>query len=109
DLKFQLVHGQNPWNVWRAIRDLLGIGPLDALVEAEWKSGTRRPESWEWKSFAAVAAHYGHLDALGALAHHADSTDWWQAFQKLTGCECSMQEAGAWWDRHKDELVFDKT
>jgi hypothetical protein len=109
DLKFQLAHGNNPWHVWKAIRDLPGMD-LDSFVEGEWRVRPRDMKSWEGRSFAVVAAHYGHRDALAVLARVArESRDWKEAFEALTGFQGEGEAAAAWFDRNKDDLVFDRT
>ena len=101
DFKFQLAHGTNPWMTWLAIRNLPGIEPLDALIQAEW------PRHRESSEFAALAAHYGHLDALGVLARHLDDKALWQEFQGLTEYSGPQGNAAAWLDQNRDRLVFD--
>jgi hypothetical protein len=110
DLKFQLAHGQNPWWVWLAIRGLPGMEPLDSVVDEAWHRTTAKKDSYEWKSLAAVAAHYGHLDALAGVARNVKNEyDYWQPFQDLTGFTGSREDALSWWERNKDGLAFDRT
>lgn len=109
DLKWHLAHGLNPWPLWLAIRGLPGMEPLDEFVAAEWRSTTRDPNSWEGRSFAAVAAHYGQIEALGVLARSVrERHDWQQPFRELTGYQGPIEEATSWWERSRYGLVFDR-
>jgi len=115
DLRFQLSHTGNPLPVWRAIRDLPGMEPLDDLVELEWRRAKSSPNlDYRGRQLAVIAAHYGHLDALNSLARKLEQreAEWWNAFQELTGFgrgrEDSQREADAlaWFNANRDRLTF---
>jgi hypothetical protein len=117
DLKFQLANGSNPFHVWKAIRGLPGMEPLDECIERTWRASTRKRGSWEWREFAVVAAHYGHFDAMEVLVQGLGERYvwWWEAFQTLTGFGVGREDvdrekdAQEWFATHKDQLVFDRS
>jgi hypothetical protein len=116
DLRFQLVNGPDAYRVWKAIHELPGMAPLDALVAETWQLRTRE-SSHEGRRFALVAARYGHKDALGVLVEDLARGDsaWWETFQELTGFGVGRtdpsreEDAQEWFAVHKEGLAFDPT
>jgi hypothetical protein len=58
DLRFQVAEGQWPLEVWKVIRDLPGMEPLDAFVE-KTRRKAREGYQYRWYEFAVIASHYG--------------------------------------------------
>ncbi len=65
-LKAFFYYGSNRYHTWKAIRGLSGI-ELKAEVDRLWPWAKELDDKWVRLSVAAVAAHYGHLDALEDL------------------------------------------
>lgn len=115
DLKFQLAEGQHPLGVWNAIRALPGMEPLDEFIGRVWR-GTVAERHHRYYDLAAVAAHYGHVDALGTVTEWLSTRpDWWDMFQSLTTIDPRQLEsrrnhtANAWFLANRERLEFDRT
>jgi len=114
DLRFQMAEGQDPVAYWLAIRDLPGMGPLDGFVDATWKRMTPEEYHCRWYEFSVVAAHYGHVDALGPFAETlVKRRRWWDLFVGLTGFGRGREDAARyadaveWVTRNEGRLKFD--
>jgi hypothetical protein len=112
DLRFQVAEGQSPLEVWKAIRELPGMEPLDAPVEEMWRQATA--DHHRWSELAVIASHYGHADALEVFARYLRRRPWWwDMFHSLTGYGSwranrgQVAGAAAWVAAHRDDLVFD--
>jgi hypothetical protein len=115
DLKAYLYLRGNRYDTWSTIKDLPGLGlESDVATLWTWAKGVR--DRWERVNVAAVAAHYGHRDALEILFQ--DATNWpqWQAIERLTPYRGVEGEAGEksnlraklWFEEHRDRIVFDR-
>lgn len=108
------VEGPNRSFTYRAIRDL-PIESLDEAVEQAWNR-TKRSHRHDRMSMAIIALEYGHVDALevlvDALAHGGEDGTWpareaRPAVLRHTAFRGTNQEILAWFQAHRDSLVFD--
>jgi hypothetical protein len=109
DLKTYFHYGANRYWTWTAIRRLPGID-LGAQVEQLWGWARKLDDAWERINLAAVAAHYGHKDALGVLFEEPDDWPNWDVIEAVTpyrGSRAEPERAKEWFEAHKDRLVFD--
>jgi hypothetical protein len=129
-LKTYFYYGHNRYHTWMAIRGLPELA-LDAEVERLWTWARELDDPWVRGNLAAVAAHYGHLDALARLFDDPES---WPAFEVIARVtpyrtaraergegwrfefrfgkpkeeESEEERAKKWFALHRDRLVFDK-
>lgn len=129
-LRTYFYYGHNRYHTWMAIRELPGL-ELDAEVERLWHWARGLDDRWVRGNLAAVAAHYGHLDALAVLFDDPES---WPAFEVIARVtpyrgaraerregwrfkfrfgkaeeeESEEERAKKWFALHRDRLVFDK-
>ena len=80
---------------------------------ATWKGLTPEESHWRWYEFGAIAAHYGHEDALGPFAQAlVDRRRWWDLFERLTGFGTGRKDAARyadaveWVKRNEGRLEF---
>jgi len=115
DLRTYFVDGPNRYRTWRAIGRLKRID-LTTEIEELWH--TREGDGidqatdvkrWQIVDLAAVAAHYGHLDALAVLFHEVLTWPAWEVITELTPYDGTAEDAEVWFVRHKEALVFDST
>jgi hypothetical protein len=67
-------------------------------------------DRWQRGQLAAVAAHYGHVDALEVLVDGIDDDSIWQAadvFRRLTPYRGPDAGAAEWFEANRERLVFD--
>lgn len=106
-LESYLARGSNPWHTWKAIRDLPDMDVAAAVAKA-WEGSRSRP--WERGQLAAVAAHYGHLDALEVVIDGLEDDGIWQAaevIRDLTPYRGPDDGAAEWFEANRGKLVFD--
>lgn len=117
DLVFQLRSNASPLSVWESIRSLPGMEPLDEVVGEMWRTAHMGRDSWAWHELALVAAHYGHVNALGVVSEDLRSGDvrWWRAFSALTGVGVGRsdvdwaEEAREWFKSNSMRLAFERS
>lgn len=110
DLRFHLLNGPNPRQIWMAIRGLPNMDPLDALVGSAWESARAGRDLYLMQEWAYVAAHHGHLSALAVLAAdigRGQIIDGAAAFRRLTGFAGSDEEATHWFEAEHTRLRWD--
>lgn len=108
-LKTYFYYGLNRYDTWKEIRGLPGMD-LKAEVERLWSWAKELDDKWVRVEVAAVAANYGHLDALQVL--FADPQDWRarEVIESVTpyrGERREAEQAKKWFEVHRDRLVFD--
>lgn len=114
DLRWQLRHGAHPRRTWIALQGVLGKMDLATMVNSTWRSvkgdQSIRPTSSRYLRHALIAAHYGHLDGLGAVVQaisRGASTVYWHAFKAITPYpEDRPAGVGAWFEEHRGQLSF---
>ncbi len=129
-LKGYFYYGHNRYHTWMAIRGLPGLA-LDADVERLWTWARELDEPWVRGNLAAVAAHYGHMDALAALFDDPESWPAREVIERVTPYRSARAERGEgwrfefrfgkpkeeeseeerakkWFAANRDRLVFDK-
>jgi hypothetical protein len=112
DLRAYLYGRDNRYTTWKAIRDIPEV-VRRSDVESLWKWAKANDEQFfghERSNVAAVAAHYGHDDALEFLFR--DPGDWpeWEAIESVTPYREPSQDPAAakrWFAENRARLVFD--
>lgn len=109
DLKAFFYEDGNRYQAWLAIKDLPGV-LLDSDIAAVWAWAKKRNPGYERDSLAAVAAHYGHFDALEELFE--DPGNWPQsaAIESVTpyrGGPFDREKARQWFQENRARLAFD--
>ena len=105
------IKSLNPRRIWETLVDLESMAPLGKAVEQGWSAVKRTPEERHvYRQWAFVAAHYGHVDALGILA--ADAIQKQRiagsssAFQQLTGFR--GEDPVSWLAERRQSLRFNE-
>ena len=109
DLKAYFCYGDNRYITWKAIRGLPGM-ELKPEVEKLWQWAKKVDHPWVRTDLAAVAAHYGHLDALEVLFEEPDNWPQSEVIERVTpyrGQWEPAEKAKKWFAAHKNRLVFD--
>jgi len=109
DLKAYLYQRDNRYLTWKAIHSLPGMD-LSRDVDSLWRWAKTQDVQYRRISIAAIAAHYGYLDALEALFRHGR---WpaWDVVERLTpyrGRPDRPQDMVKWFEAHGKHLVFDR-
>jgi hypothetical protein len=112
-LKAYLIRCSNRQMTYNLIRRLPGIDLRDA-VEAAWKKARYSPNPHEVVDGCAMAADFGHLEALDALVtvlqQDDNENDRKQAealFKRYTATTGDDDDLAAWFEANRDHLVFD--
>lgn len=108
-LRNYFYYGDNRYHTWQAIRDLPGL-ELTSEVDRLWPWAKKLNNKWVRLNMAAVAAHYGHLDALEVLFEEPDQWPRWEVIESVTpyrGRRDEVDQAKEWFKTHRDRLVFD--
>jgi len=109
DLKTYFYYGLNRYDTWKQIRGLPGMD-LTAEVERLWPWARKLDDKWVRVEVAAVAAHYGHLDALQVLF---EDPQYWPASEVIESVtpyhddSRDAERAKRWFELNRDRLVFD--
>jgi hypothetical protein len=109
DLKTYFYYGLNRYDTWKEIRNLPGMD-LNAEVKTLWPWAKELDDKWVRVEVAAVAAHYGHLDALEVLFEDPRGWPAWEVIESVTpyrGERREAEEARKWFEIHRDRLVLD--
>jgi hypothetical protein len=110
-LRAYLVEGANRAQTYNAIKRLPGLRLEDAVAEA-WQRAAHAGE-YEAVSMATIAADYGHLDALDALADALRSDQPWlrrlarEALLRHVEIRGSDDELRAWLAANRGKLRFE--
>lgn len=108
-LRAYFHYGDNRYHTWRAIRHLPGLD-LKSNVDVLWPWARDRERGWTRTTVAAVAAHYGHMDALALLFEEPDQFPQWDVIESVTpyrGPRSQVERAKEWFRTNRDRLVFD--
>jgi hypothetical protein len=113
DLKAYLVRCTNKQETFNAIRKLPGID-LKETVDAAWKKARYAPTTYQVLDGCAMAASFGYLDALDALVKilKQDDNDMDRrraatSLKRYTPATGDYDALVAWFEAHREELVFD--
>ena len=83
---------------------------LKPEVERLWSWAKELDDKWVRVEVAAVAAHYGHLDALQVLFEDPQGWPASEVIESVTpyrGERREAEQAKTWFELHRDRLVFD--
>ncbi|MEM8884160.1 MAG: bZIP transcription factor [Planctomycetota bacterium] len=108
-LRTYFYYGQNRYLVWKSIRRVPGLDLREDVSEL-WRWAKKGDEQWVRSNVAAVAAHYGHADALAVLFEEPTGFPEWETIQAVTPYRDPMHDetkAKKWFAEHRDRLVFD--
>jgi hypothetical protein len=110
-LEQYLAHGLNPSNTYAAIHELEGIDLAEPVAQA-WAQAKRNPFQMRDVGMAAVAARYGHADALDWLVDALSGQEWdrdraLQAIESVTDATGDREEIKKWFTANKSRLVWD--
>lgn len=116
-LRQQFVNGHNRSLTYDAIKDLPGI-QIEKSIEEAWRKASRT-HIWERTQMAAIAADYGHKDALDSLARSLTSQDARRSshlkeqaetalLMRIDGAPAAGDDIAAWYNGIRDRLVFDR-
>jgi hypothetical protein len=113
-LRDYFLDGQNHYSTWRIIKDLPELD-LGATVQCLWQRERDQPNPVLLSDAAAVAAHYGYLDALGVLFANPRQWPEREIIRTLTpfpgpytkdGGFPDAAQAKKWFDDHRGTLRF---
>jgi hypothetical protein len=110
-LRRYLAVGLNPSSTFNAIQGLDGIDLTDAVDEA-WARTKNGPLPFRDVGMAAIAAGYGHADALNWLVDALAGQEWDRgrargAIRSLTDAKGDDDEIKKWFASNKSKLVWD--
>ena len=112
-LEKYFITGMNPDMTYKALNQLEGFD-LKKAVDKAWKYQKRGAQPWQKRQMAAIAASFGHKDALKYLVN-AYRTEINQhlkgqirtSLYQLTGQTLSPKEMYKWYKDNESKLTFD--
>jgi hypothetical protein len=112
-LEKYFIRGRNPQMTYNALNQLEGFDMKRAVAKA-WEYQKRGAQPWQKKQIAAIAAKFGHKDALKYLirAYRTETNQHWAgqiraSLYQLTGETFPPKKMAKWYKENEAKLVFD--